>query len=70
MRRGYHFVPKHLMGKPADVFAETGPHLPMWLSRPIFGALLRFVNGDLTRLGLQRPDHRPLTFSEQTADTS
>ncbi len=58
MRRGYHFVPKHLMGKPADVFAETGPHLPMWLSRPIFGALLRFVNGDLTRLGLQRPDHR------------
>ena len=58
MRRGYHFVPKHLMGKPADEFAETGPHLPMWLARPIFSALLRFVNGDLTRLGLQRPDHR------------
>lgn len=26
VRRGYHFVPKHIMGKPADVFGDEGPH--------------------------------------------
>lgn len=58
VRRGYHFIPKHLFGMPADQFAESGPHLPMWLARPIFGVMLRTLNGDLTRLGLPRPDHR------------
>ncbi|MEP3945010.1 NAD(P)-binding domain-containing protein [Ascidiaceihabitans sp.] len=26
VRRGYHFAPKHIMGKPADVFGDEGPH--------------------------------------------
>lgn len=58
LRRGYHFIPKHVMGKPADVFAKEGPKLPHWLELKVFGALLRFVNGDLTRYGLPKPDHR------------
>lgn len=58
MRRGYHFIPKHLFGKPADVFAHDGPHLPHWLELRIFGVMLRILNGDLTRLGLPKPDHR------------
>lgn len=58
MRRGYHFLPKHLFGIPADVFAHDGPHLPMWLTQRIFGVILRILNGDLTRLGLQKPDHK------------
>ncbi len=58
LRRGYHFLPKHLFGIPADVFAHEGPHLPMWLTQRIFGVILRILNGDLTRLGLQKPDHR------------
>ncbi|HEX7912081.1 MAG TPA: NAD(P)-binding domain-containing protein [Paraburkholderia sp.] len=58
MRRGYYFVPKHMFGVPADVISEKGPHLPMWLARPVFGAILRIFNGDLTRLGLPKPDHR------------
>ncbi len=58
VRRGYHFVPKHIMGKPADVFADDGPNLPMWLAQRVFGGLLRFLNGDITRLGLPKPDHR------------
>ena len=58
LRRGYHFIPKHLMGKPADVFAHEGPHLPMWLTQKVFALLLRFINGDLTRLGLPAPDHK------------
>ena len=58
LRRGYHFIPKHLFGVPADEFAESGPPLPMWITQPLFGALLRLLVGDLTRLGLQKPDHR------------
>ncbi len=58
LRRGYHFIPKHIFGKPADVFAHEGPHMPMWLTQIIFGAMLRLLNGDLTRLGLPAPDHK------------
>lgn len=58
MRRGYHFIPKHIFGKPADVFAAEGPHLPLWLTQKVFGALLRLLTGDVTRLGLPKPDHK------------
>ncbi len=58
VRRGYHFIPKHIMGKPADVFADEGPHLPLWMSQKIFGGLLRLINGDISRLGLPKPDHK------------
>lgn len=57
MRRGYHFVPKHIFGRPADVFSESGPRLPYVIERPILQALLRLLNGDVTRFGLPRPDH-------------
>ncbi|MFZ9802425.1 MAG: NAD(P)/FAD-dependent oxidoreductase, partial [Candidatus Nanopelagicales bacterium] len=58
VRRGYWFIPKHVFGIPSDVFAETGPKLPMFLQQKIFGVLLRLLNGDVTRLGLPKPDHR------------
>ncbi|MFI2367347.1 flavin-containing monooxygenase [Streptomyces sp. NPDC018833] len=58
MRRGYWFIPKHLFGRPVDTIAAGGPHLPMWLEQRLFGALLRFINGDPRRLGLQKPDHK------------
>lgn len=57
MRRGYWFIPKHLFGRPVDTIA-SGPKLPMWLEQLLFGALLRVINGDLERLGLQKPDHK------------
>ncbi|HZX42532.1 MAG TPA: NAD(P)-binding domain-containing protein [Myxococcaceae bacterium] len=58
VRRGYHFIPKHIFGKPADVFAAESPRMPKWLEQRVFGALLRLLNGDVRRLGLPRPDHR------------
>lgn len=58
VRRGYHFIPKHIFGMPADEFGESGPHLPLWLARPVMTGLLRLITGDLTRFGLPRPDHR------------
>ncbi len=57
VRRGYHVIPKHLFGMPTDVFANEGPHLPLWLERPLFTWLLRILVGDVTRLGMPRPDH-------------
>lgn len=58
VRRGYHFVPKHIFGKPADVFAEEGPKLPFFIQQTVFGGLLRMVNGDLRNYGLPKPDHK------------
>lgn len=57
-RRGYHFVPKHVMGLPTDVFAENGPKLPFKVQQVVMGALLRFINGKPQRYGLPEPDHR------------
>ena len=58
LRRGYWFVPKHVFGIPVDVFADSGPKLPLWLEQRLFGGLLRLLVGDLTRLGLPKPDHK------------
>ncbi|WP_277374048.1 NAD(P)-binding domain-containing protein [Pseudomonas sp. AA-38] len=58
LRRGYHFIPKHIFGLPADEVGEKGPQLPMWLTRLLFGGILRLVNGNLTRFGLPKPDHK------------
>lgn len=59
MRRGYYFIPKYVMGKPSDVFADTGPTLPSWLEKPVFQFLLnKIVVGDLRQYGLPRPDHK------------
>lgn len=60
MRRGYHFLPKHIFGEPVDVFGSKSNWLPIWIQQKTFGGLLRLINGDLTRLGLQKPDHKVL----------
>jgi len=58
MRRGYHFIPKHLFGIPADQVGESGPPLPIWVARPVMSLLLKMFTGDLTRFGLPKPDHK------------
>jgi cation diffusion facilitator CzcD-associated flavoprotein CzcO len=60
LRRGYHVIPKHILGKPADVFARDSPKLPFRLRQRIFGFLLRRLVGDTEKLGLPKPDHRIL----------
>lgn len=60
VRRGYHLVPKHVFGMPTDVFANDGPHLPLWLERPLFALLLRILIGDVQKLGMPKPDHAVL----------
>jgi cation diffusion facilitator CzcD-associated flavoprotein CzcO len=56
LRRGYHFIPKYIMGKPADVFAG-GVSLPRFIEKRIFGLLMKLIVGDLTAYGLPAPDH-------------
>lgn len=60
VRRGYHFIPKHILGKPADVFAHQGPRLPKWLQVPLFTMLQRWLIGDTTALGMPKPTHHIL----------
>jgi len=58
MRRGYWFVPKHVFGIPSDVFADSGPQLPVWLQQRLFGTLLNVLYGKPEKLGLKRPEHK------------
>lgn len=58
VRRGYHFLPKHIMGKPADVFAKESPKLPFAIEQQVFGLLLRMLNGKMAQYGLPEPDHK------------
>jgi cation diffusion facilitator CzcD-associated flavoprotein CzcO len=60
LRRGYHFLPKHLFGKPTDVFFRSGPQPHARIAQPILSVILRLVVGDLTKYGLRKPDHKPL----------
>jgi hypothetical protein len=58
VRRGYHVIPKHILGKPADVFADKSPPLPFWLRQKVFQTLLAILIGDLGKYGMPKPDHR------------
>ncbi len=60
VRRGYHVIPKHILGKPADVFSASGPPLPKALRQWVFQRLLRLLLGDLQKYGMPRPDHKLL----------
>ena len=69
LRRGYYFIPKFIFGQPADVFAHTGPQLPRWLEERVFGFLMnRILVGNLTKYGLQKPDH-PILRSHPILNT-
>ena len=60
MRRGYHFLPKTIFGKPADIYERENEWIPFRIRQWVFGNLLRILQGDLTRYGLQKPTHRVL----------
>jgi len=69
LRRGYYFLPKFVFGMPTDVFGHSGPQLPRWLEEPVFGFLMnKILVGDLTKYGLQKPDH-PILRSHPILNT-
>ena len=59
-RRGYHYLPKFLFGKPADQCGERllKWRLPLWLRRRIATILIRATVGRPQDFGLTAPDHK------------
>lgn len=60
VRRGYHYIPKYLFGKPADQINEVSLklRLPVSVRRAANGALLRLLQGKPENFGLPKPDHK------------
>ena len=57
VRRGYHFVPKYLFGKPSDSLNQRKP-LPPRIKQAVDTRVLRMFTGDPSRFGWPEPDHR------------
>lgn len=57
VRRGYHFVPKYIFGRPADTLNQGKP-LPPRIKQAIDSRLLKIFTGDPVRLGFPEPDHK------------
>lgn len=59
VRRGYHFVPKHLFGVPlVDFLHGVGQELvPLAMQGMELGEIVAAVTGDPSRFGLPKPDH-------------
>ena len=57
VRRGYHFVPKYLFGRPSDTLNQGRP-LPPRIKQAIDSRVLRMFTGDPTRFGFPVPDHK------------
>jgi cation diffusion facilitator CzcD-associated flavoprotein CzcO len=61
MRRGYHFLPKLMFGRPTDVFyAKARRAMPRRLLDPLASLLRYIVIGSWERYGLQTPACGPL----------
>lgn len=60
LRRGYHFLPKFLAGKPVDQLGERllRWRLPLAVRRAVVRTWMRWLVGPPTRYGLPQPDHR------------
>ncbi|MEO1088463.1 MAG: NAD(P)-binding domain-containing protein, partial [Acidobacteriota bacterium] len=57
VRRGYHFVPKYVFGRPSDTIGGK-PTLPRPLKQRLDRFLLSFFLPDPTRFGFPKPDHK------------
>ncbi|MET3961129.1 cation diffusion facilitator CzcD-associated flavoprotein CzcO [Marmoricola sp. OAE513] len=56
VRRGYHFVPKYVLGKPADTLNQGKP-LPPRIKQFIDSRVLKLFTGDPVKFGFPEPDH-------------
>ncbi|MBL7665448.1 MAG: NAD(P)-binding domain-containing protein [Bacteriovoracaceae bacterium] len=56
LRRGYHFVPKYIFGRPADIVGKV--KVPTVIKKAVQKQILKLVMGDATRLGFPKPDHK------------
>lgn len=61
-RRGYHYIPKYIFGRPVDQVAEVAIRMrvPLLIRRAMNTLLVRVVLGNPQSYGLPKPDHRLL----------
>lgn len=57
VRRGYHFVPKYILGRPSDTLNQGRP-MPARIKQAVDSRLLKMFTGDPTRFGFPKPDHK------------
>ncbi|AVO55423.1 NAD(P)/FAD-dependent oxidoreductase [Ectopseudomonas mendocina] len=57
VRRGYHFLPKFILGRPTDTFGAA-IKLPRRLKQWVDGLLVRALVGKPSQYGLPNPDYR------------
>lgn len=59
-RRGYHYVPKYIFGRPSDALADrlANRRVPLWLRRLVMSLVVRVMAGSPQMAGLPAPDHR------------
>lgn len=60
MRRGYHVIPKYMLGRPSDVLVDRLMRwpLPLSLKDALCEHMLTTLIGPPQRYGMQKPDHR------------
>ncbi len=56
MRRGYHIVPKIVLGMPIDVAYRRLRHIPKWPRQRLLALMLKLLVGPYRRYGLPEPD--------------
>lgn len=61
-RRGYWYAQKYVFGKPSDQVYDLvlGLRLPKRVVQFLLESTVRLTTGDISRVGLKRPDHRML----------
>jgi cation diffusion facilitator CzcD-associated flavoprotein CzcO len=57
LRRGYHFVPKYVFGRPADTMRPS-ELIPEFIRKAFQKIILKLVVGNPTRFGFPAPDHK------------
>ena len=55
VRRGYHFVPKYIFGKPADTMGKS--KMPMFIKKNVQKKILKAFMGSPENYGFPKPDH-------------
>ncbi|MFL5700990.1 MAG: flavin-containing monooxygenase [Ktedonobacteraceae bacterium] len=67
VRRGFHIIPKYILGRPLD--QQAIPAIIPWAwQRKLFGPIIRLQVGKLTDFGLPEPDH-PILHAHPTVSS-
>src|SRR6266852_3530521 len=67
VRRGFHIIPKYILGRPLD--QQAIPAIIPWAwQRKLFGPIVRLQVGKLTDFGLPEPDH-PILHAHPTVSS-